>query len=134
MIDIESLVYSHIASKLRSKYNPIFITGEYVKTPPSFPCVSLVEMDNSVNTSTSDSENIENHARVMYELNIYSNKTTGKKTECKSIANEVDNMLATLGFTRIMLQPIPNFEDSSIYRITGCYTATVSKNNEIFRR
>ena len=77
---------------------------------------------------------MENHVDVMYELNIYSNKTKGKKSECKVIAAFIDSIMSSLGFDRIMLTPIPNMEDATIYRMAGRYKAIVSKNNTIHRR
>lgn len=134
MIDCEHEVFDSVAEKVRSEYPKCFITGEYVKSPPSFPAASVVEMDNTVYTSTQTSSGNENHASVMYEVNVYSNKTKGKKTECKAIISLIDNEMAALGFTRTMLQPIPNMDDATIYRMTARYKAIVSKDNEIFRR
>ena len=77
---------------------------------------------------------MENHSTLMYEVNVYSNKKTGKKTECKKIITLVDEAMSALGFTRIMLQPIPNMDDATIYRMTARYRAVVSKDKVIFRR
>ena len=134
MINIETEIFSLVSQKVRAEYPDIFMTGEYVKSPSSFPAVSLVEMDNSVYTSTQTSTESENHASLMYELDVYSNKTKGKKSECKAIAALIDKEMAEFGFTRIMLQPIPNMDDATIYRIKGRYKAVVSKNNVIYRR
>ena len=43
MIDIETEVFSIVSAEVRKKYPKIYMTGEYVKSPPSFPCVSLIE-------------------------------------------------------------------------------------------
>lgn len=134
MIDIESQVFGRVAAKLRETFKGIYVTGEYVKTPSSFPAVSLVEMDNTPLTRTQTSDFVENHAVLMYELNVYSNKTAGKKTECKKIAAMVDEEMAAMGFTRTMLNPIPNMDDATIYRMVGRYRAVVSKDNVLFRR
>ena len=134
MIDIESQVFARIATRLRETFDGIYVTGEYVKTPSSFPSVSVVEMDNTPLTRTQTSDSVENHAVLMYELNVYSNKTAGKKTECKKIAAMVDEEMAAMGFTRTMLNPIPNMDDATIYRMVGRYRVTVSKDNVLFRR
>jgi hypothetical protein len=134
MINIESEIFNIIAKVVREKYPDIYITGEYVKIPPKFPCVSLIEMDNSAYTKTQSSDSVENHAELMYELNVYSNKKSGKKSECKAIASLIDNELAALGFSRTMLQPIPNMDDATIYRILGRYRAVASKDKQIYRR
>lgn len=102
MIDIETEVFSIVSAEVRKKYPKIYMTGEYVKSPPSFPCVSLIETDNQVYRNTRDSGCIENHAQVLYEVNVYSNKTSGKKTECKAIIALIDSKMEALGFTRTL--------------------------------
>ena len=134
MIDIENMIFNSVATEVRAKHPGIYMVGEYVKTPPSFPCVSLVEMDNQSYQRTEDSGSTENHVSVMYEVNIYSNKTVGKKTECKSIATTIDERMLALGFARTMLQPIPNMDDATIYRMVGRYSAVISKDKVLYRR
>ena len=134
MIDIENAVYNQVAMKVREVFPDIFMAGEYVKTPSSFPAVSLVEMDNSTRVETIDSGSNENHANVMYEVNVYSNKTVGKKTECKEIMALIDEELLQMGFSRSTLTPVPNENDSTVYRMVARYRATVSSDFKIYRR
>lgn len=134
MIDIETSIFDTVAKAVRAEYPKIFITGEYVKVPPKFPCVSLMEMDNQSYQRTEDSGSSENHVSAMYEVDVYSNKSVGKKSECKAIAALIDEQMLALGFARTMLQPIPNLDDATIYRMVGRYSAIISKDKEIFRR
>ena len=134
MIDIESAVFNRVATKVREVFPDIFMTGEYVNSPASFPAVSLVETDNATRIETIDSGSNENHANVMYEVNVYSNKTTGKKTECKEIIALIDEEMLAMGFSRSTLTPVPNEYDSTIYRMVGRYRAAVSSKHEIYRR
>lgn len=134
MINIETELFNDVAREVREYYPNIYMTGEYVKSPPSFPAASLVEMDNTVYENSQTSSENENHATLMYEVNVYSNKTKGKKTECKEIISLIDAEMTSLGFSRIMLQPIPNMDDATIYRMTARYRAVVSKDKKIFRR
>ena len=134
MIDIETSVFDTVAKAVRAEYPKIFMTGEYVKVPPKFPCVSLMEMDNQSYQRTEDSGSSENHASVMYEVDVYSNKSVGKKSECKAIAALIDEQMLALGFARTMLQPIPNLDDATIYRMVGRYSAIISKDKVIYRR
>ena len=134
MIDIENDVFNTVATRVREKYPNIYMTGEYVKSPSSFPAASLVEMDNSVLEGTIDSGSNENHANVMYEANVYSNKATGKKSECKAIIALIDQEMLALGFVRFSLTPVPNMNDSTIYRMVGRYRAIVSSDLKIYRR
>ena len=134
MIDIENEVFDRVAKRVREQFPDIFMVGEYVKSPSSFPAVSLMEMDNAPLESTVDSGSNENHVNVMYEVNVYSNKTTGKKSECKTIIALIDQEMTAMGFVRSTLTPVPNEYDSTIYRMVGRYRAAVSSNHKIFRR
>lgn len=134
MIDIEAEVFGLVSSDVRLKYPKVYMTGEYVKSPPSFPCVSLIETDNQVYRNTRDSGCIENHAQIQYEVNVYSNRTSGKKAECKEIISLIDSKMEKLGFTRTFMNPVPNEQDATIYRMIARYRAIVSKNKTIYRR
>ncbi len=134
MIDIENEVYNRIAEQLKNEFNSISIYGEFVKSPASFPAVMIEEKANSSYQRTQDSGNLENHASLMYEVNVYSNKKVGKKSECKAIFKVIDDEFASMGFTRILKEPIPNIEDATIYRMVGRYTAVVSTDKVIYRR
>ena len=134
MIDIENEVFDRVAKRVREQFPNIFMVGEYVKSPSSFPAVSLMEMDNSSRENTADSGSSENHVNVMYEVNVYSNKKTGKKSECKEIVALIDEEMTAIGFVRSTLTPVPNEYDSTIYRMVGRYRAAVSSDHRIFRR
>lgn len=121
MIDCENEVYTRIARVLREKFPGINITGEYMKAPSSFPHVSITQSDNSA-VSEKMTGNAE-MAQVMFEINVYSNKTGGKKTECKTIAKVIDEVLFGMNFKRLALTPVPNLEDATIYRIVARYRA-----------
>ena len=119
MIDCENEVYTRIARVLRDKFPGINIAGEYVNAPSSFPHVSITQSDNSV-VSEQMAGSAE-MAQVMFEINIYSNKADGRKTECKSIAKVIDDVMFKMNFKRMALTPIPNMEDATIYRIVARY-------------
>lgn len=119
MIDCENEVYTRIAQVLREKFPGINIAGEYVKAPSGFPHVSITQSDNSVVSErmTGSAE----MAQVMFEINVYSNKTEGKKAECKSIMKIIDDVMFSMNFKRMAMTPVPNLEDATIYRIVARY-------------
>lgn len=134
MIDIENEVFNTVATAVRKQYPNIYMTGEYIKSPPKFPCVSLIENDNQAYNATRDTSSNENHVVVVYEVNVYSNKIGGKKAECKAILALIDDNMSKFGFTRSFYNPVPNGEDATIYRIVARYRAIVSKDKTIYRR
>lgn len=134
MIDIENEIFDEVSKRLKKDFPKLNMTSEYIRAPAAFPHLSLYEADNAVLTRTQSSSSMENHATLMYEANVYSNKAAGKKQECRKIAMALDEVMASIGFTRTMMNHIPNLNDASVYRITARYTAVVSKNKTIYRR
>lgn len=125
MIDVENLVVDTISKALKaSAYSSTYVTTEYTDTPSSFPCVSVFEADNYTYQKTQDNDLQEHHTNVMYEINVYSNKTKGSKTEAKKIMDIIDSTMQNNKFTRTVKQPIPN-KDKTIYRIVARYEAVI---------
>lgn len=129
MIDIENLIFNRIATILRSNYSPISVYGEFVRAPAIFPCVTIEEKDNFTYERTQT--DTENHVSVMYEVNVYSNLTKRKKSQCKAIFGLIDNEMQLMGFTRVMVDTFP---DEDIYRMIGRFRAVVSNGHKIYRR
>ena len=134
MIDVESQVFQRVADAFRATYPNGFIAGEYVSQPPKFPAVSVVEMDNVVYQNGIDSASIENFAGVMYQVDVYSNLNKGKKTQAKAIIALIDEQFEQMGFARTFMNPVQNFNDATIYRMTARYQAVVGKDERIYRR
>ena len=128
MISCENPLFSAIAAVIRAQYSNSYVTGEYVPSPPQFPAVSIVEIDNYPYKRTRTNQTIEHQVVAVYEVNVYSNKTKGKKAECKAIAALVDDEFMKRGFERVSLAPIQNMNDATIYRMTGRYRGVVGED------
>lgn len=134
MIDIESELYTIIATAVRTAYPNAFVTQEYVARPAKFPAVYIREADNTTRAASQTNAMEEQVADVMYEVNVFSNKADGKKAECKAIISLIDEKFQFLGFTRMYLNTVPNLYEATIYRMQARYTASVSKDKTIYRR
>lgn len=133
MIDVEAKIYTPIAAALREAFSDIEVSGEYVKAPSEFPFVSMVEADNYPTLAHMDNGETEKYATLMYEINVYSNKSVGKKSECKAIMQLIDSLMYRMNFTRLSLAPIPNLDNATIYRMTARYRAETD-GTTIYRR
>lgn len=134
MIDAENEIFTLVASALRERFPGITVYNETVLSPSSFPCVCIEEADNYAYVNTISSSSNENHAVVVYEVNVYSNKGSGKKAECKSIFASVDDAMQKIGFVRTASNPILLEGEATILRMFGRYTAVLSGNKTIYRR
>jgi hypothetical protein len=130
MIDVENIIFTKLATALRAAYSGISVYGEYVEVPATFPFVTIVEADNQVLKQTRDLSGVEHYAKIMYEINVYSNKANGKKSQAKEISNMIDSMMTDLLFTRTFRVQTPNI-DRTIYRITLRYEAVVREGIEV---
>lgn len=130
MIDIESQIIEAIDDAVTSEYTDAYITSVYERSSSQFPCVEVVEMDNRVFVDASDLQHIENAATIVYEINVYSNKATGKKKECRDIMLLIDSTLEQLGFRRTMMNQIRNYADATIYRMVGRWEKIQCKQEE----
>lgn len=133
MIDIENLIFTPIAKALRAAFPKITVTGEYVKAPSSFPHVSIVEQDNYLTPEHMSNSDREQFATLMYEVNVYSDKVVGKKSQCKRILKVIDDLMYQRNFTRIALSPVPNMENATIYRLVARYRAETD-GKTLYRR
>ena len=123
MIDIEAYVFTPVAQAVRAAYDGAFVSGEYVQAPAKFPHISIVEQDNYMSVNRLDNSNTEKYATVMYQVDVYTNKTSGKKKQAREIMSLVDSMMYAKNFTRISMTPVPNYADATIYRLTARYRA-----------
>jgi hypothetical protein len=129
VIDIENDVFDTVATELRSKHRGILVSGEYVDAPAKFPAVTIVEADNRI-YERMRTRKIENAVYVMYEVQVFSNKASGKKEEAKAIADTVDQVFESRGFTRTMRNKVANLKDATIYRLVCRYEAIVGENGK----
>ena len=129
MIDIESDVLTAVATALRTQFSGIRVDGFYISSTAQLPAVSVVEADNRIFKSMRTTK-IENADEVMYEVNIFSGKPSGRKAEAKAIASATDAVMESLGFTRTMMEQVPNYADASIFRLVLRYEGIVGPGAE----
>ena len=123
MIYIENITIKMVAKPLRGRYPGIFVSGENVRAPATFTHVSIVQSDSYAPVERGDTGIAEKYSAVTFDVDVYSNLQTGKNSQCKAIMNTIDELLYAMNFRRLVLTPIPNLEDATIYRLTAQYTA-----------
>lgn len=133
MNNIEAKIFDPIATALRTEFDGIYVTGEYVDAPPSFPAVSIIESDNYTDEERMSTHYDEEYSIVMYEVEVYTNLVTGKKKQARDILSFIDAILYDLNFTRLSTMPVPNMANTSIYRLVARYRAETD-GKLIYRR
>lgn len=131
MIDYSNEIFNDAAGTLRNAVGGITVIGEYVQSPTSFPTVTIDEIDNR--QFQRDSAKTEKFAAVRYRVQVFSNKSTGKRAEARNIFNVIDARFAELGFTRKTYTTTPDVYNSSVYQITATYDAVISAEGVIYK-
>lgn len=134
MIDFENEIFTAVATAVRSAHSGTTIKSEYVRSPATFPTVSLSEIDNVNVDALVDSSREEKYAGLGYRLQVFSNKESGKKTEAKAIFKTADEILCGMGFRRRTYSTTPEIYNSTIFSITATYEAIASVDGVLYRR
>ena len=134
MIDYQNEIFTAVASAVRASHTDAMVTGEYARAPSRFPAVTLDEIENVTVPTLVDSSDEENYCGLTYRLQVFSNKSAGKKAEARAILATADGVMRGLGFRRITYTTTPEIYDSTIYSITATYEAIIDANGVIYSR
>lgn len=135
MIDIENALFDKLANLLETEFSELAdnVYSEVPNEISSFPLVVITEVSNLNYIRGQDNNEFENYATIAYDVNIYSNKISGAKLECKAILNKLDIMFLNYNFRRINYIPFKN-NDDNVYRLTARYQAVVSNDYRLYSR
>lgn len=117
MIDIENEIITDVISALRGKYDDdIYVTGEPLSSiPTALPAVGIIATSNIEPRNKRDSSGKEKFANFVFQVSIYSNKTSGRKSQIKEIHALIDNVLRGHGFRRDNDDALYVINDGKIY-------------------
>ena len=126
MIDIESKIIDTIFTAVTTSYPNADITTGFDEKTAIFPCVVVQEIDNEAFRRTITDDCAENHARLTYEVSVYTDNANKAKTEGKAILGIVDNALQGLKFRRIRKNQPLNI-NRTLFRQYGRWDVIVGK-------
>ena len=126
MIDIENVVYTTVYDALIAAFPNIQVSGDSQEQFASFPAVTIEELNNHTLERTLDEQLHEHHARLTYNIEVYSDRQRGRKGECRKIFDVIDRAMQGMKFIRGDLFRVPTI-DRTIYRMYGRYYAIVEE-------
>ena len=130
MIDIESKVFDTIFNAVTLAYPTADVTTGFDEQVAIFPCVVVNEIDNATYRNSATDDNCENHARLTYEISVYTDNANTAKTTGKTIMGIVDDALQSLKFRRIRTNKPLNI-GRTIFRQYGRWEVVVSQPVEV---
>ena len=134
MLDFLNEIFTTVATAVRATHSDVTVTGEYTRKPSKLPAVTLDETENVMVGELVDSSKEERYSGLTYRLQVFSNKTSGKKAEARAIFATADGAMRSLGFRRITYTTTPEIYESTIYSITATYEAVIAANGVTYKR
>ena len=134
MLDFLNEIFTTVANAVRAAHSGVTVTGEYTRKPSKFPAVTLDETENVMVGELVDSSKEERFSGLTYRLQVFSNKTSGKKAEARAIFATADEVMRSLGFRRVTYTTIPEIYESTIYSITATYETVISADGVTYKR
>ena len=131
MIDVSNEIFNVVAERLRLDYEGIQVKGEYDPNPARFPCVTIDEISNVPTHLDSALKN--KYADVVYRVQIFSNKSAGKRAEARSIYATVDETLMELGLYAKTYTSTPTIYNAEIYSITATFEGVIGADGTVYR-
>lgn len=134
MLDFLNEIFTNVATAVRAAHSTVTVTGEYTRKPSKLPAVTLDETENVTVANLVDSSREERYSGLTYRLQVFSNKTSGKKAEARAIFATADEVMRNLGFQRATYTTTPEIYESTIYSITATYEAVIASNGVTYKR
>ena len=132
MNDIESLVFDTVYNGLQTSHSDAHITAGYDEQNALFPCVIVRQTNNQPYRSSATDDCSENHSRVTFEIEVFSDKKDKGRSECKELLNDVDTIMQSMKFRRIHLNRPLNV-DRTIWRQYARYEVICDKGTQVSR-
>ena len=118
-------VYTAVTDAAIAVEAGIYCSSKYEPVPDSFPAVyveevSRVRTPNNITLAYTDDQN-----RVIHEVQVWSNKATGARTQAYAVMDAIVAAYNTLYFRLTMMSPMPT-TDRSIYRLVARFAKQVT--------
>jgi len=135
MIDIENATFTNVYKALVAEgYTDIKMYSSMENEPAKFPCVYMTMMDSY--TYSKDSSRSDRLIDVLFDISVFSAKTSGKKAEAKAIMAIIDDTMRLDGFIRTFSQPldVSDKNNTSLCQLLNRYEAQVDNRGFIYSR
>lgn len=130
ILDIENKIIDDVQTFFSDREVSVNISSEFDDYPEEFPALMIRQTGSSVYTPTQDDDLTPHHWRVTFQLDIFSNKTSGAKSEVKRLMGLADEAMQSLKFTLTSSDITTNY-DRTITRGTQVYRAIVGEPRTI---
>ena len=136
MIDFENKIFTEIYNVVTTYYPDAYVTTEEENIEPSFPAVYISVSDSYQTSQFINSSRIENFRDLVVDVDVYTNITSGRKTQAKQILTLINDAMVAMGFTGASLNvlDLTSADNKFITRLFARYRASVDANGIFYSR
>ena len=118
-------VFTRVRDALKTEFGEsTYVVGDFVATPSKFPCVSVIEIGNTPLLRYMDMSATDEQARSTFEIQAYSNLTSGGTTQTKKLIECATGEFKKMGYRVTINSPLEN-ADKSIKRHVARVTRVI---------
>jgi hypothetical protein len=122
-------MFTDVATPVRAAFPGVFVTGERIPAPSRFPTVMFIEADNYEDQRSIDNSGKERITSLMYEVTVFSNLETGKRSQCIDILSTIDDILKSKNASRMARVEGYFDTEARIYMVTARYRIKTDGKN-----
>ena len=130
MIDIENMVFDNVFNQLHALFPDVNITAGYDEEVAVFPTVIIRQTNSQPYRQSATDDCAENHTRLTYEVEVFSDQTGTGRSECMELLEAADTIMQSMKFRRVHLNRPLNI-DRTLWRQYARYEVIVGKPEEI---
>ena len=126
MIDVENLVFDTFYEQFHTLHSNANVTAGYDEQNAQFPCVVVRQTNSQPYRNSATDDCAENHTRLTFEVEVYSDKADTGRSECKELLADADTIMQSMKFRRIHMNRPINV-DRTVWRMYARYEVIVGK-------
>ena len=127
----KNAIFTKVKTAITSEYSGAYCVSERLYTPQKFPCVWIVEIDTYPEKSNLALDYSDVQRRSDFEIQAYSNLTSGAANQAASIIGTAIAEMKRLGYRCTMSAPIDNGADTSIKRHVARFTRFIGDGDTL---
>ena len=132
MIEISNLVFDTVYNQTIQQYPSANITAGYDEQIASPLTVIVRETNNQPYRDSATDNCSENHSRITFEVEVFSDKENTGRSECEEVLDFVDTVMQSMKFRRIHKNRPINI-DRTRWRQYARYEVICAKGRQVTR-
>lgn len=123
-------IFDFVESRTNTSDRPVYCASRYELVPDSFPCAYISEVSRVRNIRNVTFDFNDEQYRVIWEVQVFSDKTNGGLAECYSIIEDVERAFNEMYFRQTMRNQVTS-ADPKVTRVVARFERIICAVDEM---